>query len=65
MPSDQRLVLRAFDFGMLELHNGKERDLGDWEGVIREADERLSLETVNKEYGSHLSILQIGWIENI
>ncbi len=27
MPSDQRLVLRAFDFGMLELFNGKERIL--------------------------------------
>ena len=34
-------------------------------GVIREADERLSLEAVNQPYGSRLSVLQIGWTENM
>ena len=59
------MVLRAFYFGMLEILNGKERVLDDWEGMIRAADERLSLEAVNQPYGSHLSALQIGWTEYI
>lgn len=49
------------DLAMWALHNAKERDMGDWEALLRISDPGYSLKSVTKPKGSRLSILEIIW----
>lgn len=49
---------------MLEFHNAKERDLDDWNDLLKQADPRFRLEHVNKPQGSRLAIIEVAWKED-
>lgn len=46
---------------MLELHNGKERDLEDWKQLFDEADRRFKLLNVHQSPQSRLAIIEFVW----
>ncbi len=46
---------------MLEFHNAKERDLDDWNHLLKQADPRFRLEDVKKPKGSRLAIIEVAW----
>ena len=51
----------SFDISMLEIHNGKERTIGDWTMLLRMADDRFRLLKVRQPALSRLGILEVGW----
>ena len=46
---------------MLELHNGRERDLEDWKQLFDEADRRFELLSVHQSPRSRLAIIEFVW----
>lgn len=55
---------------MLEIHNGKERDLSDWMQLFEDADGRFKILNVKQPVSSRLGIIEVGWdadgtLENI
>jgi hypothetical protein len=55
------LLCRTMDLSMLELHNGKERDVDDWERLFRDCDPRFKYLGVTRSPGSRLAIIQAEW----
>jgi len=53
--------VRAFDLVMKECFNAKERNIGDWEKLLREADGRLGIVEVKGVEGSQLQIIDVEW----
>ncbi|KAF2753754.1 O-methyltransferase [Pseudovirgaria hyperparasitica] len=54
-------TMRVMDLVMMELNNGKERDMIQWKNLFETADERFSLEAVKKVEGSRLSYIIYNW----
>ena len=52
---------RSFDLALLELMNGKERDLDNWASLFREADPRFTFTGVKRPSGSKLSFIEARW----
>lgn len=46
---------------MLEIHNGKERDLSDWLQLFEDADRRFKLVGVKQPVSSRLGIIELVW----
>ena len=44
---------------MLAIGNGKERDINDWEWLVKQADRRLWISKVVQPPGSALSIIEV------
>lgn len=55
------LQTRYSDMTMLALFNAREREKGDWEGLIREADERFTDIKIWTPAGTTLSIIEATW----
>jgi hypothetical protein len=53
--------VRAFDLVMKELCNAKERNIGDWEALLKQADERFEIVEVKRLEGSQLQIMDVEW----
>jgi hypothetical protein len=49
------------DLTMLQLFNGKERDLQEWQDLLEMADPRFHFTNVSKVAGSALSVLEAIW----
>ncbi|WZH40774.1 O-methyltransferase-domain-containing protein [Fusarium acuminatum] len=60
LPSVRERVIRTRDLTMRQVFNAKERDIDDWEALLREADPRLVLKNVRQPEGSNMSLLTIG-----
>ncbi len=56
--------IRSMDLAMLELHNGKERDLDDWVHLLRKADARFHVVDVKQPTGSMLSVIEVCWLSS-
>ena len=52
-------IARVRDVAMLQLMDGAERDLTQWESLLREADPRLRILGVSRPEGSLLSLLDV------
>ena len=50
---------RGFDMAMLEMHNGKERDMNDWTQLLDKAGNGLRLTTFKQPPSSRLALLEI------
>ncbi|KAF1952598.1 S-adenosyl-L-methionine-dependent methyltransferase [Byssothecium circinans] len=59
MPVSVERVARARDLTMLQMGNSKERDLEDWNGLIRATDEGLELVNVVEPFGSTMAVLEV------
>ena len=46
---------------MLEIHNGKERELGEWMQLFEGVDKRFKLHGVKQPVASRLGILEFVW----
>lgn len=46
---------------MLEIHNGKERDMGDWTQLFEDADRRFKISGVKQPPLSRLALLEVEW----
>jgi hypothetical protein len=46
---------------MLQLFNGKERDLQEWQDLLEMADLRFHFRNVSKPAGSALSVMEAVW----
>ena len=46
---------------MLEIGNAKERDIGEWGALFKQADERFIFQGARQPEGSRLSILEAEW----
>ena len=44
---------------MIQAFNSRERDLGDWEALLHQADERLQFVGAVQPFGSDMSILDV------
>lgn len=42
---------------MWALHNAKERNLGDWQRLIKNADSRFQISSINDPEASRLSVI--------
>ncbi|KAF2399588.1 S-adenosyl-L-methionine-dependent methyltransferase [Trichodelitschia bisporula] len=60
MPRAKEKLARAVDLIVLSHFNGKQRDLADWKGVVRAADERLVIRRVLRPEGSVFALLEVG-----
>lgn len=49
------------DISMLEMHNGKERDLDDWKQLFASADKRFRIVSVKQPPSSRLGLLEVEW----
>ncbi|KAL9083352.1 MAG: hypothetical protein Q9165_008552 [Trypethelium subeluteriae] len=52
---------RSMDLAMLGFHNGKERDRGEWEELLRSADARFRLVEARRSEGSMLTCMEVRW----
>lgn len=52
-------IARVKDVAMMQLMGGAERDLHQWESLLRAADSRLEIVNVTKPEGSVLSLLEV------
>lgn len=57
----QERPLRAFDMGMKELFNSKERSEGEWRKLLGDADTRFEVVDVLRPEGSQLGIIVVDW----
>lgn len=46
---------------MHAIFNSHERDIGDWQALLREADARYEFIGMNQPYGSILGIIETRW----
>jgi hypothetical protein len=46
---------------MLEIGNAKDRDLGEWQQLFKQADERFIFMGLKMPPGSNLSIIEASW----
>lgn len=46
---------------MLEIHNGKERDLSDWVKLFEDAHEGFKVVSVKQPVSSRLGIIEVVW----
>ncbi|KAF1826400.1 S-adenosyl-L-methionine-dependent methyltransferase [Dissoconium aciculare CBS 342.82] len=53
--------MRSADLTMLQLFNGKERDLQEWQDLLEMADPRFHFRNVSKPAGSALSVMEAVW----
>jgi hypothetical protein len=51
--------LRTMDSAMMLLFNAKERELGEWQELIKMVDSRLTIKNVKTRPGGGMSILEI------
>ena len=58
----QARLLRSMDLKMLELHNGKQRDISDWTDLLRKADEGFQIVDTKQPPGSILSVMEVRWL---
>ena len=52
-------ALRQKDLMMRQVFNGRERELEDWQALIRSVDERLQIVAIRRPEGSQHSIIEI------
>ena len=50
---------------MLEIHNGKERDVGDWTQLFEDADRNFKLVSFRQPVSSRLGIIEFVWDPDI
>ena len=55
---------RTIDLAMLQLHNAKERDVDDWDQLLRKADVRFHIIKIRQPSGSRLSAIEVGWLSH-
>ncbi|KAF2158988.1 hypothetical protein M409DRAFT_38028 [Zasmidium cellare ATCC 36951] len=58
-PRSVEAALRVRDLAMLETHNSKERELEEWEALLKAADSRLQLRSTHQPSGSMMSVLEV------
>ncbi|KAI1775119.1 S-adenosyl-L-methionine-dependent methyltransferase [Hypoxylon cercidicola] len=61
MPKGMETRMRSFDLVMTAIQNAKERELGDWAELFRNADKRFELQEPIRPPGSNHSILVAVW----
>ena len=49
----------SLDLQMMTGNNAKERGKGDWEKLLRSADERLSIKAIKQPPGSAASLIEV------
>ena len=54
-------MIRAFDLGMLELLNAKERDATEWVQLLESADKRFQFIGITTPPGSKFSFIEAQW----
>lgn len=59
IPVVTEAALRVKDLKMMQIFNGKERELDEWVAVLKGADERLRLKNVVQPFGSLMSVLEV------
>lgn len=61
LPNEMDRKLRAMDLTMLEIGNAKERDLGEWQALFGQADEKFVFKGMKQPEGSRLAIVEAVW----
>ncbi|GAW15863.1 hypothetical protein ANO14919_052850 [Xylariales sp. No.14919] len=64
LPKAMEARVRSFDVVMSTIQNAKERDLNEWIGLFRRADERFEFKGATTPPGSQLSLLVAMWRGN-
>jgi len=59
VPATQEATLRVRDLSMMQTFNAKERELEDWNALLKAVDERLRLKNVVQPFGSSMSVLEV------
>jgi hypothetical protein len=49
---------------MMQLFNSKEREESEWATLVKAADERFYLKSIQQPKGSNMSFMEIGWIQS-
>lgn len=58
-------ALRQKDLAMLHTFNAKEREVEDWRNVLQETDPRLEIKAIRRPDGSHHSVIEVGFREDV
>ncbi|KAI0428312.1 S-adenosyl-L-methionine-dependent methyltransferase [Xylaria sp. FL1042] len=53
--------LRSNDIDMAATFNSREREIGEWESLLKTADQRFTLNTITQLDSSALSIIEVIW----
>lgn len=61
LPRAVETRMRSFDLSMTSTQNAKERELGDWAQLFREADGKFQFQGVTRPPGSDHSIIVAVW----
>lgn len=59
VPATQEATLMVRDLSMMQTFNAKERELEDWNALLKAVDERLRLKNVVQPFGSSMSVLEV------
>ena len=59
IPVVTEAALRVKDLKMMQVFNGKERELEEWVELLEGADRRLRLRNVVQPFGSLMSVLEV------
>ena len=59
VPAVLESVLRFKDMSMMQVHNSRERDLDEWNDLLKGADKRLRLQNVVQPFLSLMSVLEV------
>lgn len=58
-PRTIEAALRVRDLAMMETHNSKERELEEWNALLKAADTRLCINSVSQPVGSMMAMLEV------
>ena len=59
VPAVLESALRFRDMSMMQVHNSRERDLDEWNDLLKGADKRLRLQNMVQPFMSSMSVLEV------